>query len=95
MNKEIYNNPWSVYIAECRDKTLYVGIAKDVGQRISDHNKTDKCRYTRFRKPIILVYKELCSDYSAARKREAQIKKFDRKKKLELANRQTERCESG
>ena len=87
MNKEIYNNPWSVYIAECNDKTLYVGVTKDVEQRISDHNKTNKCRYTRFRKPLILVYKELCSDYGIARKKEAQIKKFSRKKKLELANR--------
>ena len=88
MNKEIYNDPWSVYIAECRDKTLYVGVAKDAEQRMSDHNKTNKCRYTRSRKPIILVYYELCSDYAVARKREAQIKKFSRKKKLELANRQ-------
>jgi len=88
MDKNIYNEPWFVYIAECRDKTLYVGTAKDVGQRISDHNSTNKCRYTRFRKPLSLAYKELCINYGAARKREAQIKKFSRKKKLELIDKQ-------
>ncbi len=88
MNKGIYNEPWFVYIAECRDKTLYVGVAKNAEQRIANHNKTNRCRYTRFRKPLILVHKELCNDYSTARKREAQIKKFSRKKKLELANKQ-------
>lgn len=87
MNKGIYSELWFVYIAECRDKTLYVGTAKDAEKRITDHNNTNKCRYTRFRKPLILVYKELCADYATARKREAQIKKFSRKKKLELVNR--------
>jgi len=84
MDSDIYNNPWFVYIAECRDKTLYVGVAKDVNRRIADHNKTNKCRYTRFRKPLKAVYKEVCENYEAARKREAQIKKFSRKKKLTL-----------
>ena len=85
-NGDIYNEPWFVYIAECRDKTLYVGIAKDVYQRIEAHNTTNKCRYTRFRKPLAMVYKEICHNYSSARKREVELKKFGRKKKLELIN---------
>ena len=85
MDKSIYNNPWFVCIAECCDSILYVGVAKDVYKRIEDHNNTNKCRYTRFRKPLKLVYKELCSNYNIARKRELEIKRFSRKKKLELA----------
>lgn len=73
-----------MYIAECRDKTLYVGVAKDVHKRIKDHNESNKCRYTRFRKPLALIYRELCENYNSARKRESQIKKFSRKKKLAL-----------
>ena len=84
MNKDIYNKPWFAYIAECRDGTLYVGVAIDVNQRIDDHNSTSKCRYTRFRKPIKLVYKEACLNYNTARKRENEIKKFSRKKKLAI-----------
>jgi len=84
MDKGIYNNSWYVYVAECFDKTLYVGIAIDVLKRIEEHNNTDKCRYTRYRKPLRLIYKELCSNYSEARQRELEIKKFSRKKKLAL-----------
>ena len=84
MDKSIYNKQWFVYIAECRDKRLYVGLAKDVENRIKAHNRTNKCRYTRFRKPLKLIYQEPCSNYSFARKRESEIKKFSRKKKLAL-----------
>ena len=86
MDKGDYDKPWFVYIAKCRDKTLYVGVAKDVYKRIKDHNETNKCRYTKFRKPLGLVYKELCRNYNIARKRESEIKKFSRKKKLSLIN---------
>ena len=84
MEDAIYSEPWFVYIAECRDKTLYVGIARNVDKRIKEHNTTKKCRYTRFRKPLMLKYKEECSNYSIARKREFEIKKFSRKKKFDL-----------
>lgn len=84
MDKKIYNEPWFVYIAECRDRTLYVGIAKDAYNRIEAHNTTNQCRYTRYRKPLKLAYKELCENYNVARKRESEIKRFSRKKKLEL-----------
>jgi len=82
--KSIYNEPWYLYIAECRDKTFYVGIAKNVDERIKNHNATNKCRYTRYRKPIKLKYQELCENYSKARKRETEVKKFSRNKKIEL-----------
>jgi putative endonuclease len=86
MDKEVYNKPWYLYIAQCRDGTLYVGVAKDVNKRIAEHNSTNKCRYTRFRKPLKLFHKEICENYSIARKRESEIKKFSRKKKLALVN---------
>ena len=61
------------------------GIAKDVDKRINEHNTTKKCRYTRFRKPLKLIYQESCDDYNLARRRESEIKRFSRKKKLALA----------
>jgi len=79
------NTTWFMYIAQCRDGELYVGIAKDAERRIREHNTTSKCRYTRFRKPVKLFYKECCDDYSAARRREREVKKFSRKKKIGLA----------
>ena len=84
MDKSIYGTPWFVYIAECRDRTLYVGIVRDVRRRVAEHNNSKKCRYTRFRKPLKLVYEERYGDYNTARKKESQIKKFSRKKKQQL-----------
>jgi putative endonuclease len=82
--EDIYDKPWLVYIAECKDRTLYTGIARDVSKRIKEHNNTNKCRYTRFRKPLKLLYTETTLNYNAARKRELEIKHFGKKKKLEL-----------
>ena len=84
MDKSIYEQPWFVYIAQCRDKTLYVGIARDVAKRIKEHNNTNRCKYTRVRQPIDLLYNEKCSNHNRARKRELEIKKFSRKKKFVL-----------
>ncbi|MBN2119894.1 MAG: GIY-YIG nuclease family protein [Candidatus Omnitrophica bacterium] len=83
----MYKQPWFVYIAQCRDNTLYVGITKDIEKRIESHNTAHKCRYTRGRKPLKLVYKELCKSYSFARKREQEVKRFSRDKKLALIGR--------
>ncbi|MCX5668950.1 MAG: GIY-YIG nuclease family protein [Candidatus Omnitrophica bacterium] len=84
MRKNIYNIPWFVYILECQDKTLYVGIALDVLKRFKEHSATNKCRYTRCRKPLKLMYQEECLDYHFARSRESEIRKLSRKKKLKL-----------
>ena len=87
MQKGIYNSPWFVYIAECKDKTLYTGVALDVEKRIKDHNTTNKCRYTKFRKPLKLAYQEICDNHHLAIKREQEVKSFRRDKKLELIER--------
>ncbi|MDP2937882.1 MAG: GIY-YIG nuclease family protein [Candidatus Omnitrophota bacterium] len=75
---------WYVYIIECADKTLYTGIAKDVPRRIKRHNDKDGGSYTRIRTPVKLAYQESQPTYSSALKREAQIKRWPRSKKLAL-----------
>ena len=81
---------WYLYILECRDKTLYIGITRDIERRVGEHNRTNRCRYTRFRKPVKLMYKERCKNYSVALKREREVKKFSRKKKFALINKVSE-----
>ncbi len=76
---------WNVYIIECKTEDLYVGIAQNVTERIVRHNKGLACRYTKFRRPVQLVYSEFCGSYNTARKRESEIKRFSRAKKLKLA----------
>jgi len=74
-----------VYILECNDKTLYTGITKDLQRRLLEHNESSKgAKYTRVRRPVILLYSEECEDRSSAAKREYAIKKLSREQKLTL-----------
>ena len=75
---------WHVYILECKTGELYVGISKDVLERLKEHNLGNACRYTKFRRPVKLLHAESCENYPLARKREQQIKKYSRTKKMEL-----------
>ncbi len=76
-----------VYILECSDKTLYTGIATDVARRLDEHNNSDKgAKYTKIRRPLKLVYSEESENRSSASKREYEIKKLTREKKLELVS---------
>jgi len=76
--------PWSVYIIQCNDGKLYTGITTDLQRRISDHNSGNGCRFTKYRIPVKLVYSEEALSRIEALKREARIKHFTRKRKLEL-----------
>ena len=81
-------NDWFVYLVRCADDSLYTGITKDVDRRVREHNEGDKLasKYTRARRPVVLVYQETCGSRSAATRREIEIKLLSRKdKKLLLS----------
>jgi predicted GIY-YIG superfamily endonuclease len=71
-------------MVRCRDGSLYVGIAKDVANRIKRHNWGVGPSYTEKRKPVELVWSERCGSSAAARSREKEIKSWSRAKKLKL-----------
>ena len=75
---------WYTYIVRCVDESLYTGITNDIEKRIQRHNEGKGGAYTRSHRPVVLVWKELAKSSSAARKREAEIKKWSRKEKEEL-----------
>lgn len=77
---------WQVYIVRCADDSLYTGIARDLERRIAEHNADNGlgASYTRSRRPVTLVYREVAADRSAASKREYQIKQLSRAEKLVL-----------
>ncbi len=77
---------WYLYIIQCRDKTLYTGITKDLKRRISDHNRGKACRYTKYRWPVRLIHSEKYPTRSEALKREFYIKGLSRAKKLTIAS---------
>lgn len=81
-------SPWYVYLVRCRDGSLYAGITTDVERRVEEHNHSPKgARYTRARRPVILVYSEACGDRAAASRREHILKRLSRKAKQALISR--------
>ena len=76
---------WYVYIVRCGDNSLYTGITKDLDKRLLEHNNGPKgARYTRSRRPVVLVYSEEAASRSAATSREHHIKKLKRSRKGQL-----------
>jgi predicted GIY-YIG superfamily endonuclease len=73
-----------VYILRCADKTLYIGIAKDVRARLAVHNSGKGAKYTRPRLPVRLVYQEGPLTLTRALRREYQLKQLTRPEKQAL-----------
>ena len=73
-----------VYIPRCGDGTLYTGCTNDLPRRLQAHQSGRGAKYTRSRLPVELVYQEAVPDRSAALRREAAIKRLDRRRKLAL-----------
>jgi len=79
------SDSWFVYIVQCKDQSLYTGIAKNLVKRLQAHNHgRDGAKYTRARRPVRLVYLEMFSSRSAAAKREYALKQLRRVEKLRL-----------
>ena len=82
---------WYVYMVRCADDSLYTGIARDVEKRVDEHNCSDQlgAKYTRFRRPVKLVYQETLDSRSAATRREIEIRRLSRQKKESLISEMT------
>lgn len=71
-----------VYILKCVDGTLYTGSTNDVERRVAAHNESKTgARYTKSRRPVVLIYMEKVRTKSRALKREWEIKRLTRKEK--------------
>ena len=74
-----------VYILECADRSLYVGCTNNLEKRIKQHNNSKSgAHYTKIRRPVELRYSEIFNTLRTARRRESEIKKWNRKKKIQL-----------
>lgn len=80
-NKELLK-PWFVYLVRCSDNSLYTGISTDVEQRIKVHNSGKGARYTKSRRPVVLIKFFECLTKSEALKLEYKIKQLSREEKL-------------
>jgi putative endonuclease len=75
---------WFVYLIECRDGSIYTGIAVDVAARYAAHVSGKGARYTRSHPPRRLLAAIEYADRSAASKAEYQIKRLSALEKRAL-----------
>jgi putative endonuclease len=75
---------WFVYLIECRDGSIYTGIAVDVDARYAAHKSGTGARYTRSHPPRRLLAAIEYPDRSAAAKAEYRIKQLSPREKREF-----------
>lgn len=73
-----------MYILVCANGGLYVGSTHSIDKRIAEHNAGEGSNYTKKNLPVKLVLLEKHTSISSAFRREQQIKKWTRKKKIAL-----------
>ena len=73
------------YLARCADGSLYTGSCSDLTAREARHNEGKGAVYTRNRRPVSIIYSEEYPTHLEARRREAQVKPWNRMKKENLA----------
>ncbi len=76
-----------MYILRCRDGSFYTGAAKDLAARLRKHEAGTASRYTRARRPIVLVWSRRVRTWGAALREEIRIKGLKRAEKEVLVAR--------
>ncbi|MAG27649.1 endonuclease [Candidatus Pacearchaeota archaeon] len=83
-----------MYVVECSDATLYTGITTDISRRIREHNRSKRgAKYTRSRRPVMLVLWARFESRSIAARAECKFKKLSRSQKLKKIMLADRNCE--
>lgn len=75
-----------VYILSCGDGSLYTGAAKNLAQRLKQHESGTASKYTRSRLPVTMVWTRRVRTWSRALREEHRIKSLSRAEKLALVS---------
>ena len=75
---------WYMYILRTQSGTLYTGITRDLQRRFTEHYQGKGGHYTSYNRPKKIEYTETFRTQSEAEKRECQIKRWSKSKKLAL-----------
>ncbi len=78
------NKSFYVYILSSFKKVLYVGITSNLRRRIWEHREGVVSGFTKKYHINMLVYYEVHDDPETAIKREKQLKRWRREKKIKL-----------
>jgi len=76
--------PFYVYMLLCADGSYYVGHTDDMQRRYAEYEASGYCAYTTVRRPVRLVWSQEFSTRDEAKLVEAQVKRWNRAKKVAL-----------
>jgi len=71
----------------CRDGFLYVGVAMNLAERVRERNWGVAATFTAKRRPVELIWWQEFADQKAARGREAELKGWRLREKVEAPGR--------
>jgi putative endonuclease len=73
-----------MYVLRCADDTLYTGVTTDIPRRLRQHNGAlaGGAKYTRTRRPAVLVMSRTYDSQSQACREEYAFKQLSRAEKL-------------
>ncbi len=72
------------YMLRCADNTIYSGYTNNLEKRVGAHNSGKGAKYTKIRRPVVLVYYESFDTKSEAMAREYQFKHLKKQEKEDL-----------
>ena len=82
LSPSVMNN-WLVYLVRCSDNSIYCGATNNVQNRVSAHNSGKGAKYTRTRRPVVLLEVSKQMSKSDALKLEHKVKKQRKDMKVE------------
>ena len=83
--------PTYIYMLRCADGSFYTGLTRrPLEERVSEHNSGPIEGYTRSRRPVEIVWSEEFHRATDAIAAERRIKKWSRRKKIALIERDWE-----
>lgn len=83
---EIFMKTYYVYIMSSASRVLYIGMTNNLLRRIYEHKNELIEGFSKKYKCKRLVYFDQSNDVKSILEREKQIKRWNRKKKIELIN---------
>lgn len=84
MSSPASDKPWFMYVLECRDGSLYTGIAVDVEKRFAAHAQGKGARYTRAFPPVRVLISIPYPDRGSAARAEYAFKQKSAQEKRQF-----------
>jgi ribonuclease HI len=78
------SSPWCVYVLQCRNNSLYIGMTNNLEKRLEKHKLGTGSKFVRSWRPFELVKTIPCRNAGEARRLEFDLKTLTRRKKIEV-----------